>query len=64
MRFTADYDSEEEEFSVDDAKHEPSSKGTHTHNFPLSSSEDEEDEFYMEPQLFLKAKNEAWVPLA
>src|SRR5579859_2636211 len=61
MRFSADYDSEEEEYPVDDASpvHSPAPKGS-VHYLGYSS-EDEDDEIDGFIDLSPRAKHGAWV---
>jgi hypothetical protein len=65
MRFTAEYDSEEEEYPVDDAVHE-TSPNTSTKTVPYEewSSEDEGDEvdfFDVSLHHSPRANQDAWV---
>jgi hypothetical protein len=68
MRFTADYDSEEEEFPVNDASRETTSAvGTAIDNFDLSSEDgsENEDVEYIDTSTHFspKTSRDAWVLL-
>ena len=65
MRFSADYDSEEEEFPVDNVSYSDSPARGATVNWDDSNSEDDSDGGFSDVSLHLspRANIEAWVSL-